>query len=143
MKSQRKKKLFLIVLLCLLTLAGFGTKTVQLLNDKPPLINLDEAIQEAKYGKNGNEAHQDGEDPDKDSEKIGNTITVTVHGEGVWLEAHRFFSLDSLKTRLIANYNIGDTIKLVDDYAEAHFYREILSILERLNTENGIVYFED
>lgn len=142
---RRKKEILLIAALCLALLTGFGVKTVELLNDNPPLIDLEQAIQEAKFGQNGNEAHQIGDDPDKNSETTGTgkTIKVTVRGEGVWLEEHRFFSLDSLNTRLTGNYKSGDVILLVDDYAEAHFYREVLALIEKLNAEKGFAYSAD
>ncbi len=143
MKKRKKILLFLLVFACLTLFTGWAVKTVELLNENPPLIDLNAAIQEAKFGKNGNEAYQDGEDPEKPADSVGKTITITVKGEGVWLEEHRFFSLDSLNTRLVGNYKTGDAIILKDDYAEAHFYKEILSMLEKLNSERGFIYSAD
>ncbi|MBR4608464.1 MAG: hypothetical protein IKO41_19855 [Lachnospiraceae bacterium] len=143
MKRRKKILLFLLVFACLALFTGWAVKTVELLNENPPLIDLNAAIQEAKFGKNGNEAHQDGDDPNKPAETVGKEIIITIKGEGVWLGEHRYFSLDSLNTRLISNYQTGDTILLKDDYAEAHFYKEILSMLEKLNSERGFVYHAD
>ena len=144
MTGKAKKILLVISVLCLTFLAGFAVKTVQLLNENPPLIDLNAAIVEAKFGKNGNEAHADGgEDPDKQSETKGKQIKIRVCGEAVWMEEHRYLSLDSLNTRIISNFKEGDEILLIDDYAEAHFYREILAILEKLNAEKGFAYVAD
>ncbi|MBO4514275.1 MAG: hypothetical protein J5721_01240 [Lachnospiraceae bacterium] len=143
MTRKTKRILLVLSVLCLTFLAGFAVKTVQLLNENPPLIDLNTAIVEAKFGKNGNEAHADGEEPDKNSEKPGKTIKIRVCGEAVWMEEHRYFSLDNLNTRIISNYKEGDEILLIDDYAEAHFYREVLAILEKLNAERGFAYAAD
>ena len=143
MKRRGKIFLFLLIFLCLTLFTGWAAKTVELLNENPPLIDLNAAIQEAKFGKNGNETQQEGEEPGKEPEKEQKEIEVKVQGEGVWMDDHRYFSLESLNTRLISNYKFGDTILLKDDYAEAHFYKEILSMLEKLNSERGFIYHAD
>jgi len=144
-RKGKKTVLLLLTIACLTFLAGFAVKTVELLNENPPLIDLSLAIEEAKFGQSGNESHLEGDDPDHSQEEAGEgrTITITVRGEGVWLEEHRFFSLDSLKTRIEKNYRSGDVIRLVDDYAEAHYYREILAIIEQLNKDGGYPYEAD
>lgn len=143
MRHRKKTFLILSMFACFVIFIGWAAKNVELLNENPPLIDLNAAIQEAKFGKNGNEIQQEGEEPVKEIEKDKKEIVIRVQGEGVWMDDHRYFSLESLNTRLISNYKSGDKIILKDDYAEAHYYKEIFSMLEKLKLERGFEFHAD
>jgi len=144
MRKRTKTRILVLAFIFLIFSVGWGSEPVKILNEPMPLIDLNAAIKDAKYGQNGNESHQDGDDPSKTSEGQyqGKEIKIRVRGEACWLGEHQLFSLSPLRERIIKSYKTGDKVVLVDDFAESHYYKEILSILEQLNEEKGIPYFE-
>ena len=144
MRKRRKCRILVLAFIFLIFSVGWGSEPVKILNEPMPLIDLNAAIKDAKFGQNGNELHQDGDDPSKNSEGQyqGKEITIRVRGEACWLEENRFFSLSPLKERITKSYKTGDKVILIDDFAESHYYKEILSILEELNEEKSIPFFE-
>ncbi|MBO4749596.1 MAG: hypothetical protein J5546_04710 [Lachnospiraceae bacterium] len=145
MRIRAKGKLLLLACIFFVFSVGFaGTEPVKILDEPIPLIDLNAAIKDAKYGQNGNESHQDGDDPSKASEQQypGKEIKIRVRGEACWLGENRLFSLSPLRERIVKSYKTGDKVILEDDFAESHYYKEILAILEQLNEEKGIPFFE-
>ena len=141
-------------LLCLMAafLIGWGKLPVELLNENPPLIDLSAAIKEAEVGQNGNTEGQtgdpDGQTPDGGDGDQGNqakTHVIKVRDESVTYENDHstFRTMENLKKKLKQNFHAGDTILLVDDYAEAHRYKEVLAALEELRDEKGYPYSAD
>lgn len=144
---KKKNKLwmpFMAVGLAVILFAGWGKKPVELLNDNPPLIDLDAAIREADFGKNGNTDQNAGDpsqenpggnngDSDHTSQEEGKTHVIKVRDREVTYEGESYGDrLAILKNKLIRAYRSGDFIRLVDDYAEAHTYRNALALVEEL-----------
>ena len=135
----------------LLLLVGFGTQPVKLLNERPPLIDLDAAIEEAQFGQNGNESDTDGEDPSKtSSDKDRNKdIVIRVKCETIYYGERKCNDtadkeeLSQLKAWINGDYKTGDVIALVDDYAESKTYKKVLELLKKLKAEKGYVYNAD
>ena len=146
MRIKRNKwKTILSLCAVLLILAGFSftTPLVELYDDTP-MIDLEAAIQEAPYGQSGYESHEEGEDPDlsTENEEQGKIITIRVRGEEVRLEKDKIFDLSPLGNRIRGKYKTGDEVYLIDDYADSARYKEVKTILEKLNSEYGIRYSE-
>lgn len=132
---KRRKSWIVLLVACvgLLILVGFGSKPVKLLNERPPLIDLDAAIVEAKFGNNGNEAHEDGEDPTQTSndQKPDKRITIRVRGELIWYGETQCDEKQLIT--FLRNYKNDDGVRLVDDYAERNCIRNVLAQLEEFN----------
>ena len=158
MTARVKTKIRILLLLLTLSVAavifvGWGKQPVELLNETPPLIDLDAAIVPADYGTNGNTDGDTGESSQQDSgggngtsqqEKESKTILLTANMEELTYGVEQYrISKENLKRKLLADYETGDLIYLRDDYAEAHFYREILTILEELRMERDFEYSAD
>lgn len=140
-----KKRNYLVLLfasLCLLLLVGFGTQTVKLLNERPPLIDLDAAIQEGQFGKNGNET-QEGDDPTKPFSGKSNDIIIKIHNESIYYGERKCNNLQQLEAWINGDYKTGGIIRLKDDYAEAKKYKEVMKLLEQLNNDKGYRYNAD
>ncbi len=137
-KKIRRAEILLICCGLILMLAGFifDKKPVELLNEDPPLIDLDQAIQEAKFGQNGNrEATQEEELSGKVAEH-----TITVRDEAIKYDGKICPTIEHLKKRIMGNPK-EELLHLEDDYAEAHCYRAVLELLEELKG-NGYRYAE-
>ena len=141
MKRIRKKirKICVLFLCCSLVLlfAGWGKKPVELLNEDPPLIDLDQAIQEAKFGQNGNTAPAQEEDLDgKNTEHI-----IMVCGKDIKYDGKTCNAPEDVRRRITSAGKKEDMLILVDDYAEAHRYKKVLEMLEELK-KMGYQYTE-
>lgn len=150
-----KKKLKWIVLFSLLLvfLGGWGKKSVELLNDKK-LIDLNEALQICMPGADSpdddinteNEREPENtEIPDnptdaKDDKKI---IVISVRERIVSYGSTEKLEVVKLEERLRKDYKKGMTVRLVDDFAEAHVYKKVIAVLEQLEEETGLKYTRD
>lgn len=150
-----KKKLKWIVLFSLLLvfLGGWGKKSVELLNDKK-LIDLNEALQICMPGADSpdddinteNEREPENtEIPDnptdaKDDKKI---IVISVRERIVTYGSTEKLEVVKLEERLRKDYRQGMTVRLVDDFAEAHVYKKVIAVLEQLEEETGLKYTRD
>lgn len=152
---MRKKihilSLFLALMVAVMAFVGWGKQPVELLNDNPPLIDLNAAIKEADFGQNGNTGSETG-DPSKDHQgEDGNTqqgeahhtFEIFVRDEDITFEKLIIRKVDTLKRKLEQECQVGDTVKLIDDYAEAHRYREVWDMLKPLAEERGLVLTVD
>ncbi|MBQ1849423.1 MAG: hypothetical protein II477_08595 [Lachnospiraceae bacterium] len=143
MRKRRGKRVLLLVCLGLFLLLGMGAKPVELLS-KTPLIDLDAAIQDAPFGQNGNEGTDGKEETDPFKPyKQAEVFTIRVRGEEVWLNDKQSHTLEGLKASILGAYKSGDRILLKDDFAEAHFYKKVLTLVVELYDERGIKYAAD
>lgn len=142
MKKRKSYLALLFASLCLLLLVGFGTQPVKLLNERPPLIDLDAAIQEGQFGKNGNET-QEGEDPTKPSSGKSNDIIIRINNESIYYGDRKCNNVGQLEAWINGDYKTGGIIRLKDDYAEAKRYKEVMKLLEQLNVDKGYRYHAD
>ncbi len=145
MKKWKKKILILLSCMGLLLLAGFGSQAVRLLSEKPPLLDLDKAIQDAQFGHNGNEASQEGKDPENpaDGKNKEKTITIRVRGEEIWYNERKCNNLTVLEAWLRGDGKSQDTVVLADDYAESHCYDDTAAVIEMMRDKVGFSYREE
>ena len=132
MQKMKKIILILLVILSVLVLSGWGKKSVELLNNTL-LIDLDKAIKDAPI-----ENH-----PFQESEALQEEkkITITIRDTKITYNDRVYSSVEEcdLENKIKAeNKNGIYHVQLVDDYAEAHVYREVLAILRELNKTAGI-----
>lgn len=167
---KRKIKLLLILAFSLVFLAGWGKKTVELLNDKK-LIDLNAALGNCMLGaddltpEEGSTAQTPQSTvtpaptvqptvtptpvatpkptPPTTPKPKPRSVVISVRGREVTCGSTQWDDMDALKERIIREANSNVTFRLVDDYAEAHVYRQILAILEELEAEMGISYLRD
>jgi len=154
---MKKKIVILISLAFCLLLVGWGAKkTVDLLNDQK-LIDLSLAIQDANIGtegsQDGTEGREDGQDrgsedgDGEDSETVpdpfqGQTHTISIRHKTILCDDVVRDNVGALRNYLVSACDRGDMVYLVDDYAEAHVYREVLALLDSLVKLEGIEYGE-
>ena len=149
----------LVLLLCsVLFLAGWGKKQVELLNDKK-LIDLNAAIErcipganeaeqtehkEKEESKESDDAEKEKNPVDKESMEEAEVIRVIrVRNRNVTYGAVEYTNMNRLKTKIRQDNGKKVTFQLVDDFAEAHVYKEVLSILMELESEIGLQYSND
>lgn len=152
---NKKILLLIILILCAGLLVGFGKKTVELLNDKP-LINLDLAIHDAEVGNEGSEGEEETALAEEDKEETSKTQQIVVETQVIQPRTYKVSvrstnikydgaickDVEDLKSRIIKDYKNGDKVILIDDYAESHVYRDVLSILDELKQNMNLEYGE-
>ncbi len=164
---KRKCRLLMFLLLSLLVLAGWGKKTVELLNSKK-LIDLNAAIEISLSGADSLEQEDTGtpqisatpvQTPVPTAEPVTeptNTpmpsatekpkpraVVINVRGCEVTCDSTQWEDMDALKERIAREADSNVIFRLVDDFAEAHVYRQIIAILEELEAEQGLSYIRD
>lgn len=144
---SRRHFTILIVAFGMLLLVGFGKKSVELLNNSL-LVDLDSAIVLSPIGTEGNEdasnleSAPETEDTGAIAPIKAKTLVITIrdtqikYGKTVVSDASR------LKELLVEDIQKGDSVRLVDDYAEAHVYRDVLGLLEEMSGNEGFTYSE-
>ncbi|MBD5515844.1 MAG: hypothetical protein HDR06_14690 [Lachnospiraceae bacterium] len=153
MKSRKNFLVSVLLFMALCLLAGFGSKPIELL-DKGRLIDLDKAIQNADFGKVGSETsikEKNQEEPQENlgdqnkieevetAEKKKETYKIIVRGETILFEDRKCKNTEELKKLITPLSSEKSGISLLDDYAEAHIYREVLEVIK----EVGIYYTEE
>ena len=157
---NKKTGLMLISLLALFVLAGFGKTEVELLNTGK-LIDLEKAIGLAKAGgsagslEEGSDASSEtdpeaaeGEEPSGSGSTQGavKDIVIRIRGEQIFYRYGSLtmggFTATKLEDRLRSDFVSGAKVTLADDFAEAHVYKNVLGILDRLKNEMGLTYIE-
>lgn len=133
MKSIKKFLISVLLFMTLCLLAGFGSKPIELL-DKGRLIDLDKAIQNAENLDDQNKI----EEVDT-MEKKKETYKIIVRGETILFEDRECKNTEELKKLITLLSSEKSGISLLDDYAEAHIYREVLEVIK----EVGIYYTEE
>lgn len=68
------------------------------------------------------------------------TYEIRVRDQVVTYKNEPWTDLDILTDRFQSDCNEWTTFRLIDDYAEAHVYRKIIEILNKLETEIGLRY---
>ena len=160
---MKKRYTVLFVIFSLMLLAGWGKKNVELLNDKK-LIDLDAAIgicipgsdaaqasdnavnQSDAENEEHNEENMTAEIALDDKERIAeeNQVRViNIRNRKIVYETVEYTDIDKLKNKLKQDNGKNVTFKLVDDFAEAHVYKEVKSMLSELEQEIGLKYSND
>lgn len=143
-----KSKFRWVVLFALLLvfLGGWGKKSVELLNDKK-LIDLNEALQICMPGADAKDdnIHTDNPNEPEDTQMPDNkkVIVIRVRDRAITYDSGERLELENLEARLRKDYKKGMSVRLVDDFAEAHVYKKILAVLEQLETETGLAYTKE
>ena len=134
-----KKSLKIIFLLAtVLALCSWGEKTVELL-DSRKLIDLEKAIDvslpggAAIFEDEGNDSDTEQDGSQNSSSKL---LVVTVHGEQITYNQKSVSGADELAKKVSMDLKDGMKISLVDDYAEAHVYRDVLKALKSIRSEH-------
>ncbi|WP_029322015.1 hypothetical protein [Butyrivibrio sp. AE3004] len=167
MKQTNKRRLGLTILsvLCAFLICGFGKKSVELTKDN--LIDLDKAIEISVLGveETGKTKEKDTvkeKTTDSSKEKSGEakkanevatannggkknvTIKVRIRDREIFVNGEdTAISVDELSKKIKQIYTGGEKVRLIDDYAEAHIYREADEILRGLSSEMGFKYDAD
>ena len=166
---KRRGKLFLLLTVSLLVLAGWGQKKVELLSDKK-LIDLSAAIGNCTLGaddmtpddgtstKNPNGqagvtptaaptptiAPRPTAQPTRSPQPIivpnAKTIIISIRDEAIFYDLRVVNDMETLEKRITIENADHISFKLVDNYAEAHVFRRVRALLEELEAEIGIRY---
>ncbi len=151
---MKKKYWAALMLLCsLVFLVGWGKKKVELLNDKK-LIDLNAAIERCIPGANAPERPENEASASDDSleetlaqavpaeahsvEETERIVIIKVRDQTVTYDAETYTDLSKLEARIRQDNGEHVSFRLVDDFAEAHVYKEVLSILGDLEAEIGL-----
>lgn len=138
MKNKIRRTITIsFMVLGMFLLLGFGTKSVELLNNSL-LIDLDKAISLSSIGNEGNEDNSfENVEPVK-----AKTYVISIRDTRIKFGGEVIADASVLKERLAKNFSSGDSVRLVDDFAEAHVYREVLGVLDELSQSEGFTYSE-
>ena len=166
---KKKGKLFLLLAVSLLVLAGWGQKKVELLSDKK-LIDLSVAIGNCTLGaedlipdEGDNTRDPNGPtatpgpapsvtprptpQPGGSSQPIivpnAKIIIISIQDEEILYDLRRVEDMDALRTRITVENADHISFHLVDNYAEAHVFRRVMKLLEELESEIGIRYIRE
>lgn len=141
-----KKRIMLLLLLCATgVLVAWKIKPVELIDDKF-LIDLDVAIQDADWGQEdssedeSNHSSEDNQNPDMNPVKQPEEkaeITVLIRGERCYLNNVDMKTMSALEKYLSQRCSEETRVYLVDDYAEAHVYRQVHEYLRQLQAETA------
>lgn len=158
---MKKKYLVMFIMICsLVLLAGCDKKEVKLLNGtNKKLINLAEAIKENIPGANSAEKSEtsnstsassddkvlsgsvsNDENSVEDKERI---VVITVREQTITYDTEEYTDLNKLKAKIKQDNGEYVSFRLVDDFAESHVYKEVLSILSDLEAEIGLNYTKE
>jgi len=165
---KRKVRCCVFLFFSTLLLAGWGKKSVELLNNKK-LIDLNAAIGICLPGADASdnevntipEKEPHGEAPGSNDEttsdteenlgnkvenkpeEVAKTIIISVRDQQVTYDSAEWSDLTKLEAKIRRDYNDKTSFRLVDDFAEAHVYKQIISVLEKLEAELGLTYTRD
>ena len=135
-----KKTLKIIFLLVtVITLCSWGEKAVELL-DSRKLIDLEKAIEISTPG--GAAIFEDDHN-DTDTEQNGSQnpsskiLVVTIRDEQITYNQKSVSGVEELAKKVRMDLKEGMKISLVDDYAEAHVYRDVLKALKTIRSEQN------
>lgn len=134
-------------------LVGFGTNTVTLLR-KSRVIDLQKAIEFAKPG--GDEGEQadttakdnpeskDIPEPVVTESQSGPTsVKIIISGKTIKIDGAIVQTPDLVENKIREIFRVDNTYELIDDYAEAHVYKGVIKVLEKLNEDIGLKYSVD
>ena len=169
---KKRGKLLLFLAVSLLVLAGWSQKKVELLNDKKLIdlnvaigkctLGAEDLIPDE------GDSMQDANNPatapkpemsitPKPTQKLTptpttqpkpslpakpRTLDISIRDEQVTYNHVSWPDLEILKEQLQRDHDERTTFRLVDDFAEAHVYRQLLEILNELEAEIGLRYIK-
>ncbi len=154
---MKKKYPAMFMMICsLIFLTGWGKKEVKLLNDTK-LIDLDTAIEKCIPGANSAEKSEtssststvadekvmSGSASNDENETQERIIVITVRDQTITYDTEEYADLNRLKAKIIQDNGEHVSFRLVDDFAESHVYKEVLSILSDLEAEIGLNYTKE
>ena len=165
---KKRGKLLLLVLVSLLVLAGWGQKKVELLSSKK-LIDLSAAIGKCTLGaeemtpSNGTDTQNPNgqgtvnptptttprptakptSTPRPTVVPTAQTIIISIRDEAILYDLKPVENLDLLEKRIILANADHVSFRLLDNYAEAHVFRRVMALLEKLEAEIGIRYIRE
>ena len=158
-KSEMKTRraLILSILSIAMILSGFERKTVELQNNSnTPLIDLDKAIDRAKWGADenagrsgssvsGDTVSADGalHDTGTGADISGKVITIEIRGKKIQADGKEMKDADALKKYLETNSDANDSIKLTDGYADSDTYKETVKTVKTFAGTEGITVTGD
>ena len=147
-----KKRINLLVLFIVssFVLVGFGANTVTLLR-KSKVIDLQKAIEFAKPGGDeGEKADTTAKDnPDKKEvpEPVNTeiqagptSVKIIVSGKTIKIDGAIVNNPDLVESKIREIFKVENTYELLDDYAEAHVYKDVINVLAKLNQDIGLEY---
>ena len=148
-KYKKAAAIFFLIMFSF-SLAGFswGKKSVDLL--KKNLIDLDKAIEAARWGTDEKNADSEKDKTDKDSSKTGSasnnksyvsTIKVRIYGKKIFIDGEEC-NKEDIEKKIKEKYSGNQKLIIIDDYAEAHVYRAVDELLVRLSDAMGFEYEE-
>ena len=142
MKRKKFNQKLLCLVLCAVSamlLCAWNEKKVELL-DQLPLIDLDKAIEAPKPGAIPD--HQTA--PTETAETTATTtstdsriIYISVQWETILYQGKECRA-NELAEKMKKDFRKNTTFKLIDDYAEAHKYKEVYEILNRQKQTYGM-----
>ena len=153
---KRKYKLLLFMVVSLLCLVGWGKKQVELLNDKK-LIDLNLALQNCSLGADSKENTSDNDEkveeivpeiteiPDDKIviEEKEKTIVISIRGRDITYDFVKWNDIEKLKDKMKQDNGELVSFQLVDDFAESHIYKRVMTILSELELEIGLKYTKE
>lgn len=154
---KKKYRLLSLMFLSLLFLVvGWGKKSVELLNDKK-LIDLDAAIVMCLPGADVSDNETNFEKEEKTEaaspevvtdDKISiedqdKTIIIRVRERMVIYDGVEWFDMDKLEDRIRQDNGEHVLFHLIDDYAESHVYKSVVSMLSDLELEIELNYTKE
>lgn len=149
---MKKKKTIILssLLIVLFLLVGWGSEDVTLFH-KNKVIDLQKAIELASSGgdENANDEITVEEEPvvidsevieESEEEPQEITVNIIVSEKTIKIDGKVFSSIDQVKESIKEYNGSMVTFKLIDEYAEARSFKEVISILEELKKEIGVNY---
>ncbi len=132
-------------LLMLFFLVGWGSGKVKILQSEK-LVDLNYYLVTRVGLNNADNESPAVQRPSEESEgaPIKNfSHTIVIRGERITYDGVFVNGTDALKNKLIENFvmDLG-AVKLVDDFAEAHVYREVLAVLNWAAKDKKLKYTE-
>lgn len=167
---KRKGKLLLLLAVSLLVLAGWGQKKVELLSDKKLIdlsaaigncmLGAEELVPPDKGKETPNLSAtpipmtsvtpkptvtpRPTAQPTRSPQPIivpnAKTIIISIRNEAISYDLRVVNDMETLEKRITIENADHISFKLVDNYAEAHVFRRVLTLLEELEAEIGLRY---
>lgn len=71
------------------------------------------------------------------------TIDIRIRDQKIIYNYVEWPDIEILKEQIQKDHDERTTFRLIDDYAEAHVYRQMMDVLEELETELGLNYTKE
>lgn len=146
---KKKTGLLILLLTSFLIMTGFGNKEVVLFHSGP-VIDLAKAIKLARPGgdegeQNDTTARDNSKSGNLDStyepeQQLPNDIKIIVSGKNISVDGKVINDVDEIEEIVRQAFRVDVTYELIDNYAEYHVYKDVMSVLEKLKAEIGLHY---